>query len=211
MTDDSVDRFLTNKERQSRKPEKGPGTLGLVISLIVIGALGYGGMKLYGAIRDRQIAAEQKKKDEQAARWAALEAEQQRIEDEKREQIRTADKETLRKLVESCKDQLMEMRAKSVFATNYPYYSPSDLDRFAGIGMPSGGFPSAVLDKYDFDATAWNLERISNKNYPVSTISFVVEGAEDGFSVRQYAAVFSCQLDGLKAREPERTQVYYLN
>jgi hypothetical protein len=209
--DDSVDQFVAYKEKQSKEPEKGPGALGLIISLIIICGLGYGGIKLYGAIQDRQITAEKKQMDEQAARWAALEAEQQRIADAKREEIRTADKETLRKVIESCKDQLMTMRSKSVFATNYPYYSPSDLDRFAGIGMPVGGFPSAVLDKYDFDATAWNLDRISNKEYPVSTISLVVEGAEDGFSVRQYAAVFSCQLDGLKASEPERTQVYYLN
>ncbi|KSV77177.1 hypothetical protein [Ensifer adhaerens] len=52
---------------------------------------------------------------------------------------------------------------------------------------------------------------MNSKEYPITTISFVVEGAEDGFSVRQYAAVFSCELDGLKATEPERTKIYYLN
>jgi hypothetical protein len=52
---------------------------------------------------------------------------------------------------------------------------------------------------------------MNSKEYPITTISFVVEGAKDGFSVRQYAAVFSCELDGLKATEPERTKIYYLN
>lgn len=51
---------------------------------------------------------------------------------------------------------------------------------------------------------------MNSKEYPITTISFVIEGAEDGFSVRQYAAVFSCEL-GLKATEPERTKIYYLN
>lgn len=211
MTDSSVEEFLNNEEKQSKEPENGPGAVAIITALIVIGALGYGGTKLYGAIRDKQIAAEKKRQDEADARWAALKAEWQQIADAKREQIRTADRETLRKLVDSCKDQLMTMRSQSVFATNYPYYSPDDLEKFAGIGMPSGGFPSAVLDNYDFDATAWNLDRISNKEYPITTISFVVEGAEDGFSVRQYAAVFTCDLDGLKAKEPERTKVHYLN
>ncbi|MGH0214393.1 hypothetical protein NKY66_10815 [Sinorhizobium meliloti] len=215
MTDSSVEEFLKNKERQSKEPEKGPGAVAIITTLIVLGALGYGGTKLYGAIRERQIAAEKKRQDEIAAYWAAQEAKQQKIADEKRQQIKNADRETLRKLVDSCKDQLMDIRSKSAFASNFPYYSPTELEKFAGMGtalnMPLGGYPSAALDNYDFDATAWNLDRISNKEYPITTISFVVEGAEDGFSVRQYAAVFSCELDGLKATEPERTQIYYLD
>ncbi|KAA3506306.1 hypothetical protein DXM21_25320 [Agrobacterium rosae] len=84
--------------------------------------------------------------------------------------------------------------------------SPSHV--VAGIGMPVGGFPSSVLDNYDFDAVAWNIDRIGHKEYPLSTISFVVEGAEDGFSVRQFAAVYSCRLDRLNATEPDRTSVH---
>lgn len=215
MADSSVEEFHKNKEKQSKEPEKGPGAVGLITTLIVLGALGYGGTKLYSAIREKQIAAEKKRQDEADARWAAWEAEQQKIRDEKRQQIKNANRETLRKLVDSCKDQLMDIRSKSPFASSYPYYSPTELEKFAGMGtalnMPLGGFPSAALDNYEFDATAWNLDRIGNKEYPITTISFVVEGAEDGFSVRQYAAVFSCELDGLTAKTPERTKVYYLD
>lgn len=80
-----------------------------------------------------------------AAFWAAREAEERRVEDEKRQQIRNADRETLRKLVDSCKDQLLDIRSKSAFASNFPYYSPPELEKFAGMGtalnMPLGGFP----------------------------------------------------------------------
>ena len=120
-------------------------------------------------------------------------------EDEVRRNALNADPGTLRKLVDSCKDQLMDIRS-SAFANHFPYYSPTELEKFAGMGtaldMPLGGFPSAALDNYEFDATAWNLER---SKQGISDHDDLIEGAEDGFSVRQYAAVFSCELDGLKA------------
>lgn len=204
-----------NKEKQSKEPNKGPGVVVLFTTVFVVGAIGWGSIKIYETIRERRIAAETKRVIEFYARKAEQEAEERRIASEKREQVKSADRQTLRKLVDSCKDQLMDIRSKSAFASNFPYYSPTELEKFAGMGtalnMPLGGFPSAALDNYDFDATAWNLDRISNKEYPITTISFVVEGAEDGFSVRQYAAVFTCELDGLRATEPERTKVYYLD
>ncbi|UXR94623.1 hypothetical protein [Agrobacterium tumefaciens] len=45
----------------------------------------------------------------------------------------------------------------------------------------------------------------------LSTIWFVVEGEDDGFSVRQFAAVQSCRLDGLNTMEPTRTIVHSFN
>ncbi len=44
-----------------------------------------------------------------------------------------------------------------------------------------------------------------------STIWFVVEGEDDGFSIRQFAAVQSCRLDGLNAIVSKRTSVHFLN
>ncbi|KWT78390.1 hypothetical protein BS628_01015 [Agrobacterium radiobacter] len=45
----------------------------------------------------------------------------------------------------------------------------------------------------------------------LSTIWFGVEGEDDGFSVRQFAAVQSCRLDGLNAMVSKRTSVHFLN
>ncbi|MGQ8632079.1 hypothetical protein ACUTJJ_11450 [Agrobacterium sp. DKPNP3] len=45
----------------------------------------------------------------------------------------------------------------------------------------------------------------------LSTIWFVVEGEDDGFSVRQFEAVQSCRLDGLNAMVSKRTRVHFLN
>lgn len=209
VNDKSVELFLADKEKKPKKSGDGPGTLSLIITLIVIGGLGYGAVKLYGTFKGWQIEEENRIKAEAEASRAAREAEAQKIADAKREQIKNADKDTLGKVVSSCKDQIYALRKDSPFAIHFPYYSPDNLERFAGIGMPSGGFPSAVLDNYDFNAVNWNIDRIRESTFP--TISFVVEGADDGFSVRQFAAVYSCRLDGLNATEPQRTSVHYLN
>jgi len=80
-----------------------------------------------------------------------------RITNEKRELIKNTDRETRRKLVGSCEHQLRAIRSKSVFGTNFPHYSPDNLEKFAGgagyFKIPLG-WPSVALDNYDFDSTA---------------------------------------------------------
>ncbi|MGR9293666.1 hypothetical protein ACU8OS_35460 (plasmid) [Rhizobium leguminosarum] len=79
------------------------------------------------------------------------------------------------------------------------------------LKLPLGGWPSVALDNYDFDVVVWNVDRMTDKEYPITSISLVVEGSQDGFTVKHYAAVFTCELDGLKAEEPERTEIHYLD
>ncbi|ANL87066.1 hypothetical protein [Rhizobium phaseoli] len=213
---DSVETFLASRNAASGGPNtKRPNALMLLTIGIVIAGLGYGGTKMYGAIRERQAAVERKKQDEIAARETERAIELARIADQKREQIKNADSETLKGLINSCQDQINAVFSKSVFGINFPHYSPDDLQKFADVGaafkMPLGGWPSAVLDNYDFDIVAWNLARITDKDYPITSVSFVVEGSQDGFSVRHYAAVFTCDLDGLRAEEPDRTEIHYLD
>ncbi|WP_064815750.1 MULTISPECIES: hypothetical protein [unclassified Rhizobium] len=214
---DSVEEFLASRDTKSSGPgkPKGPGVPIICTIVIVIFAVGYGGSKIYGSIRERQAEAERKRQDEILARETARVTELARIADEKREQIKNADRDTLAKLVNSCRDQINTLFSKSVFGINFPFYSPDDLRKFADMGaafkMPLGGWPSVALDKYDFDIVAWNLARITDKDYPTTSISFVVEGAQDGFSVRHYAAIFSCDLDGLTVEKPDRTEIHYLD
>ncbi|TBG52593.1 hypothetical protein [Rhizobium leguminosarum] len=214
---DSVEEFLASRDTKSGGPgnPKGPSALVICTIVIVIAAIGYGGSKIYGSIRERKAEEERKRQDEILARETARATELARIADEKREQIKNADRDTLAKLVNSCRDQINTLFSKSVFGINFPYYSPDDLRTFADMGaalkMPLGGWPSVPLDNYDFDIVAWNLNRITHKAYPITSISFVVEGSQDGFTVKHYAAVFTCNLDGLKADEPDRTEIYYLD
>jgi len=50
-----------------------------------------------------------------------------------------------------------------------------------------------------------------NLSIDLTTTWFAVEGEDDGFSVRQFAAVQSCRLDGLNAMVSKRTSVHFLN
>ncbi|WP_429814343.1 hypothetical protein [Ensifer sp. B1-9] len=115
-----------------------------------------------------------------------------------------------RKLVDSCKDQLMDIRS-SAFANHFPYYSPTELEKFAGMGtaldMPLGGFPSAALDNYEFDATAWNLER---SKQGISDHDDLIRCRRSGGWLLRSAV---CSRLQLRAGRPQgqRTKVFYLD
>lgn len=131
-------------------------------------------------------------------------------EDEDRRNALNADPETLRKLVDSCKDKLTDIRS-SAFANHFPYYSPTELEKFAGMGtaldMPLGGFPSAALDNYEFDATAWNLER---SKQGISDHDDLIRCRRSGGWLLRSAV---CSRLQLRAGRPQgqRTKVFYLD
>lgn len=185
-----------------------------ILVLAVLAAVGFGGYKMYEAAQEKRLAQERQQQEERAAREFVIAREQARIAAEKAKALQDADKDTLRKLVSSCQSQVIELVSNSPFGVNFPHYSPTDLDKFADLGAAFGqklGWPSVALDNYDFDAVGWNVEQISREKYPSRHISFVVEGAEDGLSVRQFAAVYSCDLDGLAIEKPEQTMKHYLD
>lgn len=200
--------------KKSVEAPKKDDPVATIIAVAIIVALGFGGYKIYEVNREKRIAREKHDQEVLLAHEQAQAKEAARIAAEKKNAIKSADRDTLSKLVSSCRSAITDLVSKGPFGVNFPYYSPADLDQFAGIGAAFGkplGWPSAALDNYDFDAVGWNLERIAHKEFPISDISFVVEGSQDGFSVRQYAAVYSCSIDGLAITEPTRTQIYYLD
>lgn len=204
------------------KTEKKDG-IGITAWFTIILALGLALMvaKTFYDRKAEELAAAERAKEqaEQAQRekWAAeAAARAEEMELEREAELKNADPAKLRELVSSCKSAISTKLSEGPLAFSFPYYPPPTLtslaDAAAALGgnTRSQGFLSAALDDYDFDAIKWNLERITGK-YPSRSIQFVVEGAQDGFTAKRYAAIYSCRLDGLSITEPKRDKVVFLN
>ncbi|WP_457813133.1 hypothetical protein [Sinorhizobium meliloti] len=205
---------LAEMQKSVESEKSGHGAVAVVIALAIVATLGFGGYKFHVAVQQKRIEREQKAEEARLARERAQAEQERRIAAEKADAIKNADTDTLRGLVSSCRSAIIDLVSKDPLGVNIPHYSPTDLEKFADIGAAFGqplGWPSAALDNYDFDAVGWNVERIASKDYPVSTISFAVEGSQEGFTVRRFAAIYTCRLDGLAITKPTQTNIYYLD
>lgn len=150
--------------------------------------------------------------EERAAEEKRL-MEQRQLYEAKEKAILAASDDAIRNVVLDCQQAITKaLTENSPFDVYFPSYSPDQLRKFADIGaafQTALGSPSAALDNYEFDPVSWNIERVQHKDYPIRTIAFAVEGASDGFSVKRYAAVYSCSMDGLALFKPSRDFIVY--
>ncbi|MGO4569063.1 hypothetical protein AB4Z52_29450 [Rhizobium sp. 2YAF20] len=192
----------------------GPGPVGVILCLIGLAVVGFGLYKAHEGALAQQVVDEKHRQEQRAASEHDEHLRLVQIAEEKAVLVRNADRDTLRKAVVSCQNQISDLLGKSPFGLSFPHYAPTKLREFAGIGAAMRtplGFPSAALDDYSFDQIDWNLNLITQKTYPSTSITFAVEGARDGFKVRQYAAVYRCEMDGLDVGKPRQTENYNLD
>lgn len=160
-----------------------------------------------------KIAFQQQQEQQQKEKLAKEEI--RKINEKNENDILTADSDVIRKLINECRSKISEkLTASSEFGFYFTSYSEQDLTKFANMGKSLGmklGRPSVALDNHDFNAVETNVANILRKEYPSRFVSFVVEGAHDGFSKKQYAAVYNCHLKGLTIDEPWRSEIHYTN
>lgn len=156
-------------------------------------------------MREAQYQRELAEAKAEQERRIAARVEELRIRKEKEAAILNADRATVRELVSECRSRIRtKLSEGSPYEVYFPHYSPVDLkklgDMSVAFGMPLGR-PSVGLDDYGFDPVDWNVKRIMHKDYPIHSISFVVEHPRG-------AGTYDCRLDGLKITEP-REGVFY--
>jgi hypothetical protein len=175
-----------------------------IVGLAAFGYFVFPGPAMREAAREKEQIERQKAKE-------AAEAEYRRIYEQNEQAILSADRQTIERLVKECRNRIEEKLA-GPFAVYFGNYTPSKLRELGDVGLVFGkplGRPSVALDDYGFDPVAWNTDRITDKELRARSISFTVESAQDGFSIRQYAAIYTCGLNGLAMSEPRQEQKYF--
>lgn len=137
-------------------------------------------------------------------------AERQKKEFALREQLVGASDSELRDLVRECRKMIYASLADEPYEPYIADYSPKDLRRLGdsamGLQMKLGRLSTAL----DGDPVERNLSSI--RRSPSSDITFVVEGASEGWSgpVR-WAAVYHCETSGLQIKDVRRGDRYMLD
>jgi hypothetical protein len=164
------------------------------------------------ALDAKKLEEQEKRRIEALVAEAAKTMEKARANNVVFKSIDTASADQIYQLVRKCESDTRDLvdKKNNPYRAHTPHYSPDQLRKFANLGI-TGFFPSSHLDDYEFNIIDWNTKQLKQEYVHWKKIEVVIEGAHDGFSPRQYAAVYSCKLNGLELEPPKRELMHYVN